>query len=116
GRAMPRYKLIQRILHWAVALIVLWQVAVGLTFMVLEFEGTLATFGEDATNFLYKYHKSFGILVLILMLARLCIRLAVGRPDYHPPLTPVERRLSGAVHSGLYAALIAQPVIGWAAT
>ncbi|HET7409323.1 MAG TPA: cytochrome b [Paracoccaceae bacterium] len=113
---MPRYPLIHRLLHWAVAVIVLWQAGVGLIFMVLEFEGTLASFGQDWTNFLYTYHKSFGIVVLGLMLARLGVRLAVGRPDYRPPLTTLERRLSGAVHFGLYAALIAQPVVGWAAT
>ena len=113
---MPRYPLTHRVLHWAVALIVLWQAGVGLIIMILEFEGTLATFGQERTNFLYTYHKSFGIVVLGLMLVRLAIRLAIGRPDYRPPIAPFERRLSGAVHSGLYATLIAQPIVGWAAT
>jgi cytochrome b561 len=113
---MPRYPLIHRILHWAVAIIVLWQAGVGLVFMFLEFEGTLATFGQPWTDRLYTYHKTFGIVVLVLMLARLGIRLAIGRPDYRPPITTSERRLSGWVHAGLYAGLIAQPIVGWAAT
>lgn len=113
---MPRYPLIHRLLHWAVVLAVLWQATVGLIFMFLEFEGTVETFGKGTTDFLYTYHKTFGIIVLVLMLVRLAIRLAVGRPDYRPPIAPFERRLSGAVHFGLYAALIAQPVVGWAAT
>ena len=113
---MPRYPLIHRLLHWAVAVIVLWQATVGFTFMFLEFDGVLATFGQDTTNALYKYHKSFGVVVLGLMVLRLAIRLAVGKPDYRPPLDALERRLSTAVHIGLYAALIVQPILGWAAT
>lgn len=113
---MPRYPLIHRVLHWLVAIIVLWQAGVGLTFMFLEFEGTLAAFGQPTTDFLYTYHKTFGIVVLVLMLVRLAIRLIIGRPEYRPPIKPFERRLSGAVHAGLYAGLIAQPIVGWAAT
>jgi cytochrome b561 len=113
---MPRYPLIHRLLHWLVVVIVLWQAAVGFTFMFLEFEGTLATFGQPTTDLLYTYHKTFGIVVLGLMLVRLAIRLAFGKPEYRPPISPLERRLSTAVHAGLYAALIVQPVVGWAAT
>lgn len=113
---MPRYPLIHRLLHWAVAAGVLWLAVVGFTFMILEFEGTLAAFGQEWTNFLYTYHKTVGILVFGLMLARLGIRAAVGKPAYRPPLTALERRLSTAVHFGLYLALIVQPVVGWAAT
>ena len=113
---MPRYPLIHRILHWAVALIVLWQVMVGLVFLGLSFDETVATFGKAATDFLYLYHKSFGIVLLILMLIRLGLRLANGKPPYRPPLAPFERRLSRAVHALLYVALIVQPLLGLAAT
>lgn len=113
---MPRYPLIHRILHWAVALIVLWQVTVGLAFLLLSFDETVATFGKAATDFLYKYHKSFGIVLLFLMLIRLGLRSAYGKPPYRPPLAPLERRLSSAVHTGLYLALIIQPLLGLAAT
>ena len=113
---MPRYPLIHRLLHWAVALIVIWQAGVGLVFMILEFEGTLQTFGKAATDLLYTYHKSFGIVVLALMLLRLGIRLGVGRLPYRRPIADWEHRVSGVVHGGLYAALILQPMLGWAAT
>lgn len=113
---MPRYPLIHRLLHWAVAVILLWQLAVGLTFLALSFEETLATFGKEMTDFLYLGHKSAGIVLLILMLARLAMRLTFGKPPYRPPLAPMERVLSSAVHIGLYIALIVQPLLGWAAT
>lgn len=113
---MPRYPLIHRLLHSAVAVLIAFVLAVGFVFMFLEFDGVLSTFGEDTTNLLYTYHKSFGVLLLVLMIARLGTRLAFGKPEYRPPLDALERRLSAAVHAGLYVALFVQPLIGWAAT
>lgn len=113
---MPRYPLILRVLHWAIAVIVLGNLAVGMIFMFLEFEGTLAAFGQPGTDILYTYHKTFGVVVLGLMLLRLAVRLAAGKPDYRPPIAGWERSVSAAVHASLYALLIFQPIIGWAAT
>lgn len=113
---MPRYALIHRLLHWALAGIVLVTLTVGMIFMFLGFEGTLATFGQPMTDQLYTYHKTFGIVILGLMLLRLVVRLVFGKPDYRPPIAAWERRVSTAVHASLYALLIVQPIIGWAAT
>lgn len=113
---MPRYPLIHRLLHWTIAVIALATLTVGMIFMFLEFEGTLATFGQPTTDLLYTYHKTFGIIILALMLLRLAIRLAWGKPDYRPPLAEWERRASTAVHASLYVLLILQPMLGWAAT
>jgi cytochrome b561 len=113
---MPRYPLIHRLLHWTIAVLALATLTVGMIFMFLEFEGTLATFGQPTTDRLYTYHKTFGIIILALMLLRLAIRLAWGKPDYRPPLAAWERRASTAVHASLYVLLILQPMLGWAAT
>jgi cytochrome b561 len=111
-----RYTPLQRLLHWAVAVLVICGLTLGLTLGVLGFEGAKNTFGMDATNVIYKYHKTFGVLVLALMLVRLAVRLGVGRPEYDPPLPPVNRAVSRMVHGALYALLLVQPVLGWAAT
>ncbi len=113
---MPRYPLIHRLLHWIVAVIVLGTLTVGMIFMFLGFEGTLARFGQATTDLLYKYHKTFGVVILGLMVLRLAIRLAAGKPEYCPPIAAWERSVSTAVHASLYALLILQPVVGWAAT
>lgn len=113
---MPRYPLIHRLLHWTVAVVVLCTLTVGMIFMFLEFEGTLEAFGQPATDLLYTYHKSFGIVVLVLMLLRLAVRLAFGKPAYRPPIAAWERAVSTAVHASLYGLLILQPMLGWAAT
>ena len=113
---MPRYALSQRVLHWLIALMMLGTLAVGMIFAILEFEGTLETFGKDATNMLYKYHKTFGVIILAAMLVRIVVKLRLGKPDYATPLTRFEHIASNAVHGLFYLLIPIQAVLGWLAT
>lgn len=112
----PRYPLILRLIHWLVAIAVIGVLALGLTLGVLGFEGTRDTFGTEATNAIYKYHKSFGIVILGLMFLRLVVRLFVRKPPYDMVMPRVNRIASSLVHFMLYLLLLIQPVLGWAAT
>jgi len=112
----PRYNLLQRLIHWAVAVVAIGLLTVGMTLGILGFDGVKNAFGMDATNLLYKYHKSFGVVLLGLMTVRLVLRLILGKPAYHPPLPRFNKVASEIVHGLLYVALIVQPVLGWAAT
>lgn len=116
-----RYNLIQRLLHWAVALAVLGMLAGGITMWLVDtgkgvYQGLVDTFGPDMTNTIYMLHKSFGVVILALMVPRILAKLAFRKPDYAVPLTGFERGASGAVHGLLYVALVAMPVAGWLAT
>lgn len=59
-------------------------------------------------------HKSVGITILMLAVARLGWRLANRE---HPPLPdtlkPYERVLAHVTHVGLYVVLFAMPISGW---
>lgn len=112
----PRYTLAQRLVHWAIAIIAVCVLVVGLTLGILGFDGVKATFGMEATNLLYKYHKTFGVVLLGLMTLRLVLKLTLGRPEYDPPLPRFNQVASEAVHGLLYIALLAQPILGWLAT
>lgn len=114
--ADDRYTLLQRGLHWLIALLMLGALAGGTLFYLYGFEGLRDTFGMGVTNAVYKYHKTVGVLILGLMLLRLVLRLRLGAPAKLESLTPMERRLSTGVQHLLYAALIALPVLGWLAT
>jgi len=58
-------------------------------------------------------HKSFGITVLILTMARLAWRFAAGVPAV-PADIPVWQRFAARVsHIVLYLLLLAQPMVGW---
>ncbi len=111
-----RYTFTQRLLHWLIALIVFGLLAVGFTLWWLGYEGVVNTFGEQITNDLYKYHKTFGILVLLLMVLRLTLRRLSPPPAYETPLTGPEKAISGATHLLLYVLLLGMPIGGWLAT
>ncbi len=114
--ATPRYPMLLRLIHWLVAITVIGVLALGLTLGILGFEGLNQTVGQPATNLIYKYHKSFGIVILGLMVLRLLIRLFMHKPPYDMPMPRVNRITSNLVHGLLYLALLIQPVLGWAAT
>ena len=111
-----RYTLLQRMLHWLIALIVFGLLAAGFTFWALGYDGTVGLFGEQLTGELYKYHKSFGVVLLGLMILRVVLRRASPPPPYDPPLTGVERVVSGGTHLLLYVLLIGMPIGGALAT
>lgn len=114
--ATQRYHLSQRLLHWIVAVLVLYNLAVGLTLGTLGFEGARDTFGLTITNTMYTSHKTAGIFILVFMVARLALRIARGKPEYFRPLPAWKRVVSQGVHGLLYVLLLTMPVIGWLAT
>ena len=89
-----RYGFLRRILHWVGALSVLGLLAVGMLFFFFGVEGTQKLFGPD----LLKYHKSFGVVVLIVGVLVLFMRRSSGIPPYDPPLTFLLRWPSKLVH------------------
>ncbi len=111
-----RYAYPHRVLHWLVAVVLLLSLASGLTLGFLGFEGAMERLGRAGTDFLYTAHKSLGVAMLALMTVRLLTRLLFVVPDHDPPLPPFQRILSTAVHHLLYLTLLAQPMLGWAAT
>ena len=111
---MIKYALGQRLLHWIIALIVIGTLTVGLIFAICDgFEGTKETFGAEVTGLFYKYHKTFGILILFAMILRIIMKVRLGKPAYEVPLSRLDHIASNAVHGLLYLLLLALPVLGW---
>lgn len=91
--------------HWTVALLILVQIGLGLAAVLWRLSPLKLE--------LFVWHKSTGMLILALMLARLGWRLANRSPAL-PPQTPAwERRAAHASHAALYALAIALPLSGW---
>jgi cytochrome b561 len=63
-------------------------------------------------NTAYTLHKSFGFLVLPLMMLRLAVKLLAGTPPPEPTLERWHIAASHAVHGLLYVALFGQPILG----
>lgn len=102
---VERYPATSRILHWAVAVLVLATWPLG---FFIQF-----TKKEVSLDF-YMVHESFGFLVLWLMLLRVGNKL-IARPP-HPEGPAIERFAASAVHGLLYVFLIVMPISGFLAT
>lgn len=88
-------------LHWIVALLVLTIIPVGLLMGQIQ----------NAPFNLYNFHKSLGVLILILMTVRLIYRLIHGTPP--EPNIPAFYRFAGnATHWALYVLLFLTPISG----
>ncbi|WP_372398243.1 cytochrome b [Azospirillum sp. HJ39] len=99
------YSPAQKALHWLIALLI-----VGV--YLLSFGEEFYERGHPMRATIWWLHISFGLLLLGLVLARLGLRLARGVPDLPSSMTPVERGASHAVHLGLYALMLAIPLVG----
>lgn len=102
------YSLPARLLHWLTAIIVIGLIPAGL-YMVRANPGPF----PDA---LYELHRSFGLLLLPIMLLRLTYRVAHPPPALPHDIPVIQRGLAHIVHGALYALLIVQPLVGWIAT
>lgn len=114
--ALPRYALVQRLLHWLIAILVLLALAFGGTIGFYGFNGLRETFGAAGTDFIYTTHKTLGVLVLGFMVLRLLTWFTFGKPAYATPLPAPQRIASQIVHRLFYVLLIVMPVLGWLAT
>ncbi|MGF3025868.1 cytochrome b [Methylobacterium aquaticum] len=98
----------QKVLHWAVAALIVALVPIALAMANLP--------DGDLKNALYEWHKSFGLTVLALALARLLVRAARGAPPLVASLPAWQRRAAHASHLALYALIVVVPMLGWAGT
>ena len=105
------YSTVARRFHWWTFALLAVQIPVGL-FMVRY--GAATNFAEP-TGKLYDGHKILGLVILLLVVARLIYRLAHGAPPDEPTLQPWEKVVSHITHWAIYALLITVPLIGWLA-
>ena len=103
-----RYTAVAIILHWLIAVAILFQV-VGGKWMVSA--------GEEASSTVFtvfQIHKTVGLSILALTLARLVWRAAHPAPALPAGMTRFERLAASGAHIGFYALLILIPLSGWA--
>jgi cytochrome b561 len=101
-----RYGWIAILLHWLIAVLFIGQFALGLAMVRIS--------GQRTAFELIQWHKSFGFLLLGLVLVRIGWRLGSVRPALPREVAPFERRAAPLVHALLYAAQLAVPLSGWA--
>jgi YVTN family beta-propeller protein len=105
-----RYDRVAMILHWAIGLALLGQVVFG--FLLDE----LAPRGTPARGPVINLHKSFGLVLLALILLRLGWRLAHRPPPWPAGMAPSLRRAALWGHRALYACMLLMPLSGYIAS
>ncbi|WP_306253680.1 cytochrome b [Parvularcula sp. IMCC14364] len=92
-------------LHWVIAVLIIAQLIGG------EIMGQLQPISFRFE--IYQLHKSFGIIVLLLSLARLGWRLTHTPPPLPSGMEPWERLVSKTTHILFYVLMIGIPMAGW---
>lgn len=100
-----RYHPLLRLIHWFMAATIIGLFAVGFYMTGLEKEDPLR-------STLYGLHKSFGALILCLIVVRVIVRLCTAIPVMPKLFATWERGLAHIVHFALYLLMIAVPLSG----
>ena len=99
------YDAFAKLLHWGIVAGLIAQYAVG---------WLMPHIGRTTSNEgLVSWHLSIGVGILAVMLLRLIWRMV--RPAAPAELSPWETKLSLLTHVVIYALVIVNPVLGWAA-
>ena len=105
--AIPAYTVTARVLHWITALVIGLMIPLGV--MIGN------DWGGPLRSSLYGLHETLGALLVPIVLARLGHRLT-NPPLRLPQDIPALQRFAALMtHVGLYALLVAQPLVGWIA-
>jgi len=103
-RLAARYTRTAIVLHWIIAALITVSVVLGLTADALP---------EDWIRPAIDLHKSFGLTVLGLVLARILWRLSHPAPPLPSAYARLERIAAHGVHLLLYGLMLLLPISGW---
>ena len=105
------YGWVERGFHWAIAMLIPTAIALGVTAHEWPYD-TDAALATKAT--LFSAHKTVGLAILFVAVARIAWALGQPRPRPLHPDRGLETFAAAAVHWLLYGSLVAVPVLGWA--
>ncbi len=102
---LTRYNAVAMSLHWAIAALLIANIALAWYFNTLPRAAQIAPI---------QLHKSFGITILILSLGRLAWRFVSPPPPLSAAVVGWERWAAGTVYVLFYVVMIGMPLSGWA--
>jgi len=101
------YDVVQRTLHWTMAVVILLAVAIGIYCEYALVPGT------PLRRALLDIHKSLGMTALVLVVIRLAYRLVKGAPAYREHLNALVHAGAEMAHWALYAVMFYMPITGY---
>ena len=97
--------LVSRLFHWLMAALIFAQIALG----AAAASWRLSPLKLD----LFVWHKSVGMLILVLAALRILWRMISSAPVHPAGLAPWESRTAHIAHLLLYVLIVALPITGW---
>jgi cytochrome b561 len=104
------YSTAARHFHWWTFAAVAIQFPLGIAMYI---RGTWLDIFDTLTDNLYSTHKLLGVVIFLIVAARLGYRLGHGAPDGEPTLEPWQKVASHVTHWTIYALLLIVPIVGW---
>jgi cytochrome b561 len=104
-----RYGRVSRVLHWTIAIMFIAMIPMGIFASIIP-EGTPYRLEY------YVVHKTIGVILFALVIARILWNRRSPRPGLDAALQPLERKLAHGAHMALYFMMIAVPVTGFVMT
>ncbi len=118
GNTSTTYGSVAKTFHWLTALLILAMIPLGIIANDIAHQvrapGASPTDEEIArATFLFSLHKTTGVAIFFLALARILWALSQPRPGLLNGDRWAEARLAETVHWLLYGSLVAVPLSGW---
>jgi cytochrome b561 len=104
------YGALTKLCHWLVVALFAFQFAAANIMLRIDDNGT--ALGLTQATY-YNWHKSIGLVALVVAVLRLLARRQGRLPDWAPTLSERERRFVHRVEQLLYAAMFVMPVSGY---
>ena len=101
---MIKYHLANRIMHWSMAILIFLLLILGFIMTNIELNNKF---------FYYNLHKSFGVLILGMLILRLYFKLRYKAPKLPFKVSKIEFRLKNIVFISLYLLMFMMPLSGW---
>jgi cytochrome b561 len=104
------YGSLTKLLHWAVVALFAFQFAAANIMLRIGPNETALGLTQDAY---YNWHKSIGLVALVVAVLRLLARRNSQLPDWAPSLSAPERRFVHRAEQVLYIAMFLMPISGY---
>src|SRR5215831_1411692 len=102
-----RYDRVAAWMHWGIGALLLLEIAFGLLLDDIAPRGTPARAG------VINLHKSFGIVLGVLIVLRIAWRLTHAPPPWPPSMSRARQRAANAGHAALYVCMLVAPLAGY---
>lgn len=103
--SINNWGLTSKIFHWLMAIAILFMAGLGLTMINVRLSPMKLE--------LFIVHKSIGILLLAMVIARLYWRFVNPTPELPATMSAREKKFARLTHAWIYFLLICIPLSGW---